>query len=67
MIDLVSRYFMKINDSSLITAFKSYMFVCAYIVTHYTVGWMSPLHTLPHLYTANYISYNRPMPFSPGF
>ena len=64
VIDLVSRYFMKINYCSLITAFKSYRFVCAY--THYAVGWMSRLHTSPHLYTANYISYNRPMPFSPG-
>ena len=40
-----SRYFMKINDCTLITAFKSNMFVSEY--THYAVGWMSPLHTSP--------------------
>ena len=33
MIDLVSRYFMNINDCSLITAFKSYMFVGATRIT----------------------------------
>ena len=55
----------KKKENKLITALKSYMCVCAY--THHAVGWMSPFHTSPHLYTANYISYNRPMPFSPGF